>query len=183
MHIAKEVAICKFMWRLQHVRNAWAFMRSCSGLWLVMRQCINHLALKTDLDCAAQAVLICGYYIVRQKFLQAKRASFPHRQWTLWKTKKKKQKNSRNKYEKENKLWRRQPQQQQQQPRKHKSNNNKNNNWQLPNDCRLRSVSSCSRESSARERSTKAAPDGITSAAEQWASQHHSTQWWKCQGS
>lgn len=22
MHIAKEVAICKFMWRLQHVRNA-----------------------------------------------------------------------------------------------------------------------------------------------------------------
>jgi len=40
---------------------------------------------------------ISGYYIVRQKFLQAKRASFPHRQWAL---KKKKQ----------NKLWRRQPQ-------------------------------------------------------------------------
>lgn len=58
MHIAKEVAICKFMWRLQHVRNAWALMRSCSGLWLVMRQCINHLALKTDL---AALLRLCSY--------------------------------------------------------------------------------------------------------------------------
>lgn len=45
--------------------------------------------IENGLGCAAQAVLICGYYIVRQKFLQAKRASFPHRQWTLWKSKKK----------------------------------------------------------------------------------------------
>lgn len=58
MHIAKEVAICKFMWRLQHVRNAWALMRSCLGLWLVMRQCINHLALKTDL---AALLRLCSY--------------------------------------------------------------------------------------------------------------------------
>lgn len=39
--------------------------------------------IENGLERAAQAVLICGYYIVRQKFLQAKRASFPHRQWTL----------------------------------------------------------------------------------------------------
>lgn len=60
MHIAKEVAICKFMWRLQHVRNAWALMRSCLGLWLVMRQCINHLALKADSGCAHMRILHCS---------------------------------------------------------------------------------------------------------------------------
>lgn len=53
--------------------------------------------IENGLGCAAQAVLICGYYIVRQKFLQAKRASFPHRQWTLWKTKKKKTKKTNTK--------------------------------------------------------------------------------------
>lgn len=183
MHIAKEVAICKFMWRLQHVRNAWALMRSCSGLWLVMRQCINHLALKTDL---AALLRLCSYAdttLFARSFYKPSAPVSHTDNGHSEKPKKNKTKKNRNKYEKENKLWRRQPQQQQQQPRKHKSNNNKNNNWQLPNDCRLRSVSSCSRESSARERSTKAAPDGITSAAEQWASQHHSTQWWKCQGS
>lgn len=134
------------MWRLQQI---W----QCTGLMIGNAAMYKPFGIENVARSYSQLrLLICGYYVhCSPEVFTSQARQFPTQTMDTLKTKKKK---NRNKYEKENKLWRRQPQQQQEQKQQQQQ--------QLATTKRLpasASVSSCSRETSAREneRSTKAA--------------------------
>lgn len=124
-----------------------------------MRQCINHLALKTDSGCAHMRILHCSPEVFTSQARQ-----FPTQTMdTLKNQKKKNQKKKQTNTKKKTNCG----------GDNHNNNSNSHSqgsttattirtttgNYQTTSPA---SVSSCSRESSARERSTKTAPDGIT---------------------